>query len=71
MDGLVRAELQAHSRLLAAMAVHPTRNLFATASEDATLAVWTLSEDQAQVSDTCLGMHLNEFSLCMLAGKPA
>ncbi|KAL3154103.1 WD repeat-containing protein 54, variant 2 [Trebouxia sp. C0010 RCD-2024] len=48
VDGLVRTELQAHSRLLAAMAVHPTRNMFATASEDATLAVWMLSEDQSQ-----------------------
>ena len=33
------------------MAVHPTRPLFATAAEDATVAVWMLSEDQSQVSN--------------------
>ena len=59
VDGLVRAELQAHSRLLAAMAVHPTRNMFATAAEDATLAVWMLSEDLSQASSGCFGTALH------------
>ena len=49
----MKAEVQAHSRLLAAMAVHPTRPLFATAAEDATVAVWALSDDQSQVSNEC------------------
>lgn len=48
---MVKAELQAHSRLLAAMTVHPTQPLFATAAEDATVAVWMLSEDESHVSN--------------------
>lgn len=53
------AEVQAHSRLLAALAVHPTRPLFATAAEDATAAVWTLSDDERQVSSLHL-LHMQD-----------
>ena len=46
---MLKLELQAHSRLLSAMAVHPTRPLFATAAEDATLAVWQLADGAQEV----------------------
>ncbi len=49
-DGMLKLDLQAHSRLLCAMAVHPTRPVFATAAEDATLAVWTLPDGDQDVS---------------------
>jgi len=47
--GVLKTELQAHSRMLSAMAVHPTRPLFATAAEDATMAVWQLPNDDQAV----------------------
>ncbi len=47
--GVLKTELQAHSRMLSAMAVHPTRPLFATAAEDATMAVWQMPGDGKEV----------------------
>jgi len=47
--GVLKTELQAHSRMLSAMAVHPTRPLFATAAEDATMAVWQLPDGDQEV----------------------
>jgi hypothetical protein len=41
-DGALRCEVVAHSRSLSALALHPRRDVFATAAEDATVAVWTL-----------------------------
>lgn len=38
----LKLELQAHSRLLSCMAIHPSRDIFVTAAEDATCNVWTL-----------------------------
>lgn len=35
--------------MLSAMAVHPTRPLFATAAEDATMAVWQMPDDDQEV----------------------
>ena len=46
---MLKTELQAHSRMLSAMAVHPTRPLFATAAEDATMAVWQMPDDDQEV----------------------
>lgn len=37
-------EICAHSRYLSALAIHPTRDLIATSSEDTTINVWTLPE---------------------------
>lgn len=45
-DGQLKAEVQAHSRFLSALAVHPTRPLFASAAEDATFAVWSMADAQ-------------------------
>ncbi|KAA6423698.1 MAG: hypothetical protein FRX49_06269 [Trebouxia sp. A1-2] len=47
--GMLKTELQAHSRMLSAMAVHPTRPLFATAAEDATMAVWQMLDADQEV----------------------
>ena len=38
----VYCELQAHSRYLSALDMHPTQDVFATVAEDSTLAVWEL-----------------------------
>lgn len=38
----VHRELQAHSRYLSAMDIHPWRDVFATVAEDSTVGVWTL-----------------------------
>lgn len=40
------------------MTAHPTRPLFATAAEDATVAVWMLSEDGSQVSNALQALQL-------------
>lgn len=55
---MLKSEVQAHSRLLCAMAVHPTKPLFATASEDATVAVWSLSNDGHEVKHSASQLHL-------------
>ena len=41
-------EVQAHSRYLTAIDVHPSKDLFVTAAEDSTIAVWTLPEAGAK-----------------------
>ena len=41
----VFCEMQAHSRYLSAMDVHPTRDTFATCAEDGTLAVWGMPSE--------------------------
>jgi hypothetical protein len=41
----VFCEMQAHSRYLSAMDVHPTRDAFATCAEDGTLAVWGMPSE--------------------------
>lgn len=51
---MLKLELQAHSRLLSAMVVHPTRPLFATAAEDATLAVWQFTDGAQEVRHSML-----------------
>ena len=48
----LKLELQAHSRLLSSMAIHPSRDIFVTAAEDATCNVWTLpltGSDQVRI----------------------
>jgi len=37
-------ELTAHSRFLSAIAIHPSKDIFATVAEDSTLNVWTLPD---------------------------
>lgn len=54
VDGSLKLEIQAHSRMLCAMDVHPSQPLFATAAEDATFAVWSLSEDSHKVGTQIL-----------------
>lgn len=41
----VYCELQAHSRFLSAMDIHPWRDVFATVAEDSTVGVWTLPRE--------------------------
>ncbi|GLC46400.1 WD repeat-containing protein 54 [Pleodorina starrii] len=41
-DGLLRADLGAHSRFISAMDIHPTKDIIATVSEDCSLGVWAL-----------------------------
>lgn len=61
---MLKTELQAHSRMLSAMAVHPTRPLFATAAEDATMAVWQMLDADQEVCQLLsrLGSSLCFFS---------
>jgi WD40 repeat protein len=56
-------EIKAHSRWLSAMDIHPTKDLVATAAEDASVAVWQLpAAADGQVS-SCL-------SSCCAGGLP-
>jgi WD40 repeat protein len=41
----VYCELQAHSRFLSAMDLHPWRDVFATVAEDSTVGVWALPKE--------------------------
>jgi WD40 repeat protein len=45
----LQAQITAHSRFLSAMDVHPTKDVIATASEDATLNVWSLPMKEPKV----------------------
>ena len=44
----VYCELQAHSRYLSALDMHPTQDVFATVAEDSTLAVWELPMERRE-----------------------
>lgn len=50
-DGRLRMELVAHSRLLSAMDIHPSRDLLATVAEDGTLGVWEVAIATAKVRE--------------------
>lgn len=41
-------EVQAHSRFLSCLALHPRRPMFATAAEDATIHVWEMPDPGEQ-----------------------
>lgn len=41
-DGKLRADIGSHSRLVSALALHPSRDVVASVAEDGTLAVWSL-----------------------------
>ncbi|GFR46250.1 hypothetical protein Agub_g7799 [Astrephomene gubernaculifera] len=41
-DGKLRADMGSASRLLSSMAIHPTKDIIATAAEDGSLHVWAL-----------------------------
>lgn len=41
-DGALRCEIVAHSRWISALDLHPSRDVFATAAEDASVTVWAL-----------------------------
>lgn len=41
-DLALKAEIEAHSRWITAMDIHPTRDVIVTAAEDCTLNVWQL-----------------------------
>ena len=49
VNGNLKLELQAHSRMLCAMDVHPSKPLLATAAEDATFAIWSIPNDEEEV----------------------
>ena len=44
----VYCEMQAHSRYLSALDMHPTQDVFATVAEDSTLAVWELPMERRE-----------------------
>jgi hypothetical protein len=44
----IMAQIAAHARWINALEVHPARDMFATASEDATISVWRLPEGGAR-----------------------
>ncbi len=72
-DGLLRAEIVAHSRLLSAMDLHPVRDVFATVSEDATLAVWSLpihGQKARCLSGLCCAVAVDFCSPCDCAHMP-
>lgn len=54
VDGSCQAEIQAHSRMLCAMDVHPSKPLLVTAAEDATFAVWSLSASCDEVGHAAI-----------------
>merc|ERR1711988_557874 len=41
-SGSLAVQIQAHARFVTAIALHPTKDLFATAAEDTCFSVWTL-----------------------------
>ena len=49
VDGNLKLEVQAHSRMLCAIDIHPSKPIFATAAEDATFAVWGIPHDGQEV----------------------
>lgn len=53
-------EVQAHSRLLSCLAVHPWRPMFATAAEDATVHVWELPEPGEQTQALLSGAWVDQ-----------
>ena len=65
----LKLELQAHSRLLSCMAIHPSRDIFVTAAEDATCNVWTVPlNDSDQVCTQAV--HQFTFSASMSCSYP-
>jgi WD40 repeat protein len=63
----VYCELRAHSRYLSAMALHPTRDVISTVSEDSTVAVWNIPREVGEEAMCVFATHWRDALLTGVA----
>lgn len=67
--GQLLAEISSHSRIINALTCHPTRSVFATASDDTFVHVYEVVGDKLDKLDVNLivGSKVSDYMLCGLA----